>query len=169
MIPSHSELRWYLIHCKPRQDERALKNLRQQGFSCFRPARTVERWRRGRANTRLEPLFPNYLFIQLNQLNDNWYPIRSTRGVNRIVGFNGPPLPIRDTIVEEIHARLGSSITAEHYLKPGEHVRIAEGAFSQVDAILVARDGDERVVLLLNILQQDQRLSFALKSVRKVG
>ena len=32
-----------------------------------------------------EPLFPGYLFIRLDSTHDNWYPIRSTRGVNRVV------------------------------------------------------------------------------------
>lgn len=35
----------------------------------------------------MESLFPGYLFIQLDQLNDNWHPIRSTRGVNQLVTF----------------------------------------------------------------------------------
>jgi len=33
----------------------------------------------------------------------------------------------------------------------------------------VANDGNERVVLLLNILANDQQLSFPLQSVRKLA
>jgi transcription antitermination factor NusG len=55
------------------------------------------------------------------------------------------------------------------HLKPGERVQITEGAFSQIEAIFVTNDGDERVVLLLNILQQDQKLSFPLEAVRKLA
>ena len=97
-----------------------------------------------------------------------WYPIRSTRGVNQIVRFNEHPLPVRDDIIAGIRARHAHRIHEQPYLKPGERVQIAEGAFSQLEAIFLANDGDERVVLLLNILQQDQLLSFPLRSVRKV-
>jgi len=40
-----NNLRWYLIHCKPRQDERASENLVRQSFHCYRPVRQVERRR----------------------------------------------------------------------------------------------------------------------------
>ena len=46
---------------------------------------------------------------------------------------------------------------------------IMDGAFAQLEAIFIASDGDERVVLLLDILQQEQKLSFPLSYVRKVG
>lgn len=36
---------------------------------------------------------------------------------------------------------------------PGEHVQIAEGVFRQFEAIFVANDGDDRVALLLKIMQ----------------
>ena len=97
--PDYEELRWYLIHCKPREDERALENLQRQGFECYRPARLLERRRNGRNCAVSEPLFPNYLFIRLDRVNDNWYPIRSTRGVIHIVRFNEFPLPVADEIV----------------------------------------------------------------------
>ena len=146
------ELRWYLIHCKPREDERALEHLERQGFECFRPARKIERRRDGRKYTTADPLFPRYLFIHLDSVNDNWYPISSTRGVIRIVWFNEHPLPVRDEVIEGIRIRLGGANLTEPYLKPGERVQITEGAFKQLEAIFLTNDGDERVVLLLNIL-----------------
>lgn len=115
-----------------------------------------------------EPLFPGYLFIRLDRVNDNWHPIRSTRGVNGIVRFNHDPLPVQDEIIEHIRVRLEGSAAQEPYLTFGEHVRITEGPFSPLEAIFVAKDGNARVVLLLNVLQQEQELTFPLKSVRKL-
>lgn len=162
-------LRWYLIHCKPHQDERALEHLQRQGFECFRPVRYVERYRQGRKYTAAEPLFPRYLFIHLDSSNDNWYPIRSTRGINSIVRFNEHPLPVRDEIIEEIRARLRNPQRPDPYLTPGEAVRITEGAFAQLEGIFIANDDNERVLLLLNILHKDHQLSFPLRSVKKLG
>ena len=146
------ESRWYLIHCKPREDEREM-----------------ERRRAGRKCTVAEPLFPRYLFILLDSVNDNWYPIRSTRGVNQIVRFNEHPLPVRNEIIDGIRRRLAGGGLKEPYLKPGERVQITEGAFSQLEAIFLANDGDQRVVLLLNIMQTDQKVSFPVDFVRKIG
>jgi transcriptional antiterminator RfaH len=134
--------RWYAIKCKPRQEYRALENLERQGFCC-------------------------YLFIELNDAKDDWYPIRSTRGVSHIVRFNEHPLPVKDQIIETIRQRLTSNPSKIPYLQPGERVRIVEESFSQLEAIFVANDGDRRVVLLMNILHSEQRLSFPVTSVRK--
>jgi hypothetical protein len=82
-VKSHS--RWYLIQCKARQDERALENLQRQGFECYRPVYESERMHRGRKHLTSAALFPGYLFIRLDRINDNWLPIRSTRGVIQVV------------------------------------------------------------------------------------
>jgi transcriptional antiterminator RfaH len=163
-----AELRWYVVCCKPRQDQRAQENLERQGFHCYRPVRQAEKIRERHRCTVSEPLFPGYVFIHLNRVNDNWHAIRSTRGVNHIVRFNEYPLPVRDEIIEGIRARLAGPERQVPYLQPGQQVRITEGAFAQLEGIFVASDGDERVVLLLNILQTEQRLSFPVGSVSKV-
>lgn len=159
---------WYLVHCKPREDERALQNLERQGFECFWPTRSVERQRYGRRCTVIEALFPRYLFIRLDCVEDNWSAVRSTRGVQQIVRFAEYPTSIRDEIIEGIRDRLKQA-PPEPYLKPGERVSITMGAFSQVEAIFIANDGDQRVVLLLDFLQKEHRMRFPLHSVRKLG
>lgn len=164
-----SKRRWYVVRCKPRQDFRALKNLERQGFSCYLPTLSVKRPQRGRQLQIQEPLFPGYLFIHLDDLNDSWYPIRSTRGVSHIVCFNEHPLPVQREIVEMIRERLVTNRPPVPYLQPGERVRITEGCFSGVEAIFVADDGSERVMLLMDILQREQTLSFPADAVRKCG
>ena len=163
-----NQIHWYLIHCKSRQDERAREHLQRQGFQCYCPMRSVEKLRYGRRFTLAEPLFPGYLFIRLDSVNDNWHPIHSTRGVNGIVRFNQYPLPVQDTIIEQIRTRLEDTATQDPYLKPGDRVHITAGAFSRMEAIFVANDGNERVVLLLNVLQREQEVIFPLGNVRKL-
>ena len=167
-MASVCELRWYLIHCKPNQDERALENLQRQRFECYRPTRPVQRNLQGRCYLAEESLFPRYLFIRLDRVNDNWAPIRSTRGVLQVVRFADSPLPVPDAIIDGIRTRL-SDPGQEPYLKPGEGVRITEGAFAHLEAIFLSDDGDDRVAVLLNILHQTQQLVFPLSSVRRLA
>jgi transcriptional antiterminator RfaH len=164
-----TKARWYLLRCKPRQDERALQNLARQGFTCYGPARTVERLRNGHRFIAREALFPGYVFIHLDCVNDSWSSIRSTRGVLQIVRFNEYPIPVRDQIIEGIRARLRTAAAPEPYLQPGQRVRIVDGPFAQLEAVFLASDGEERVMLLLKVLQHDQTLSFPLHAVRKLG
>jgi transcriptional antiterminator RfaH len=164
---SKSELRWYVIQCRARQEERALEHLERQGFECYRPLYEKERiWRRHKQLTSTA-LFPGYLFIRLDRVNDNWLPIRSTRGVIQIVRFNEYPLPLGDAIVEALRQRTENKRIREPYLRSGDRVDIIDGSFSGLEAIFVTNDGDERVMLLLSILQSEQTLSFPIESVRK--
>ena len=157
--------RWYVVHCKPREERRALENLERQGFSCYLPTLTVEKLSHGCKRDVLEPLFPSYLFINLDELSDNWRPIRSTRGVIRLVRFHEYPVPVPDEIIQNIRQHLASS-KPRPYLQRGERVRITAGAFCDVEAIFVVNDGPERVVLLMNILQREHTLTFPVSDVR---
>lgn len=161
---SNEDVNWYLVQCKPRQDERAEQNLSNQGFVCYRPNQQVQRIRHGKRAQLCESLFPGYLFIQLDHINQNWSSIRSTRGVNRLVGFGGMPMPVHDAIIEGLRGREQQRPCSG--LQRGDRVRITEGPFRELEAIYMKDDGDERVVLLLNMLQRQQRLSFPLTSIR---
>lgn len=164
---STSQPCWYVIQCKPRQDVRALENLERQGFACYMPTLNAEKLLQGRKLLVREPLFPGYLFINLDAVNDNWYPIRSTRGVMQIVRVRERPLPVHGQVVETIRRRLAGDPPRMPYIQPGERVRITEGCFAQLEAIFIADDGDQRVMLLMNVLQREQTLSFPLTSIRK--
>ena len=158
--------RWYVIQCKPRQDARALEHLKRQGFDCYLPTLSVEKLRNGKKLAGQESLFPGYLFVRMDVGRENWAPIRSTRGVSQLVRVRDQPLPVSSAIIEAIRLRLAIQ-QPRHYLQAGDRVVITEGCFSQLEAIFIADDGDRRVTLLLNILQQEHTLSFPVGNVRK--
>jgi transcriptional antiterminator RfaH len=155
---------WYLVQCKPRQDERAEDNLARQGYHCYRPLHRCERIVRGSRQTTVESLFPGYLFIALAD-DANWAPLRSTRGVNRLVAFGNMPLKVDERFIEQLQRRCEN--TVQSALQPGDLVRITAGDFVELDAIFMAMDGEERALLLLNILNRQQRVSVPLASVAK--
>lgn len=155
---------WYLVQCKPRQDERAEAHLLRQGYACFRPQHSCERLVRKRRQTLVESLFPGYLFIQLAD-DDNWAPLRSTRGVSRVVGFGGRPLPVTDSLIAQLQRR--SVARAQSLLAPGTSVRIVQGSFAELDAIFMSMDGEERVILLLNLLSRPQQVRLPLVCIVK--
>ena len=94
--------RWYLIQTKPRQEARAEEHLLRQHFECYRPLKAPAPLRGSQGTKSGEALFPGYLFIRLDCIHDNWYPIRSTRGVSRVVSFGGQPTPVRDELIEQL-------------------------------------------------------------------
>jgi len=156
---------WYLIQCKPRQDERAEENLLRQGYTCYRPQHSRERLLRGQRQLVEESLFPGYLFIQLSQL-DNWAPLRSTRGVSRVVGFGNQPLAVSPELIDHLQQRC-SAPAPSPLLESGDKVRLNNGPFSELEAIFLSMDGNERVVLLMNILHREQKVRVPLSSIQK--
>jgi transcriptional antiterminator RfaH len=165
LTPHQPHQAWYLIQCKPRQDERAEENLLRQGYTCYRPRHSRERLLRGQRQTVEESLFPGYLFIQLSQL-DNWAPLRSTRGVSRVVSFGNQPLAVSPDLITRLQQRC-SAVPTQQLLESGDKVLINDGAFAELEAIFLSMDGNERVVLLMNILHREQKVRVPLSSIRK--
>jgi transcriptional antiterminator RfaH len=64
---------WFVLTSKSREEQRAFDNLANQGFEVFLPKVSRIKKRQGIKSVALEPLFPSYLFIQLdtNEANFN--------------------------------------------------------------------------------------------------
>ena len=159
---------WYLIQSKPRQERYAYENLERQGFECFFPC--YRRPARGLAKTGpsgLQPLFPGYLFIHLHA-EDNWSKLRSTRGVNRVVSFDGTPCQVQPSIIEQLRAR-DNFTPMKTELRPGQFVHIKEGPLANIDAIFLNTSGEQRVVLLMSLLNRQQRITLPLSCILPAG
>lgn len=153
---------WYLVQCKPRQDERAEDNLSRQGYECARPTCRRERIVRGRRQTNIESLFPGYLFIQMSD-NASWAPLRSTRGIARVVAFGGQPLRVAGELIYQLQQRSESEV--KQIFNAGDNVRILDSGLSEIDAVFMAMEGEERVILLINMLNRQQQISVPLANI----
>ena len=154
------DIAWYLVQCKARQDERAQEHLLRQGFDCFCPTLNVESLKGGRLKRLCQPMFPGYLFVHF-RAQDNWTALRSTRGVTRVVSFSGTPSQVPDSIVEHLRLRCIESGECAA-LNAGDRVQVRVGPYAEMDAIFLAMDGEQRVMLLLNILNRQQQVSIPL-------
>lgn len=152
---------WYLVQCKPRECERALLNLEQQDFNAFLPMGDVQRRKARQVFWRNEPLFPYYLFVKLS-LESAWSKLRSTRGVAKLVRFHDLPVPVNEGIVQALQQQCAGELTAskQALFKPGQSVMIEEGCFRELEAIVKCTQDDERVVLLLNFLNKQQKITL---------
>lgn len=103
----------------------------------------------------MAPLFPNYLFLQLDPSRDRWSAINSTRGVVRLIMLaDGTPQPIPIGIVETLRARMNAdgAIDWLSTFNVGQTVRIADGPFVDLIGTLEYLDGAGRVRVLLDLL-----------------
>ena len=151
---------WYLLKTKSRQENTAILNLENQNFHVYCPY--------GFINNKNVALFPGYIFIQLDADVQNWSPIRSTKGVLHLVRFGLNFAKISDNIIEFIKA---NQLNTEEKLKninkfkPGDKVQILDGTFKNCIAIFKSFKPDERVILLMDLLGQQQNITIKQESL----
>jgi transcriptional antiterminator RfaH len=165
-------MHWYLIYTKPRQEKCALQNLEQQGYQCYLPLLPKEKLRQGALALSEEPLFPRYLFIKLAQdfMAKSWSPIRSTKGVSRLVRFGAEPAKIDDALVDLLKTHEGSVVgEPERLYKVGERVQLTRGPFAGIEGIYQMADGDRRVMVLIELMSKKVAVPVELGALRKVG
>lgn len=158
---------WYVIQCKGGESFRAAEHLANQGYEVFHPVLSCQRKRQGKLVTVTEPLFPYYLFICLDQLVSNWRPIRSTRGVLRLLTFGDRPIPVPAQLIETLSAQPHSKEGIHSYFSAGEKVIINDGPFKDLEAIFTRLKGEERAIVLLNVINQPQHLEIPLDTLSK--
>jgi transcriptional antiterminator RfaH len=169
--PTQGLMHWYLIHTKPRQEQRALDNLLRQGYECFLPMLAVEKLRRGRVHLVQEALFSRYLFIRLGTglVGQGWGPIRSTQGVTRLVTFGSEPAKIETQLVTLLREQQDEAANpAKLLFTPGDLVRIKDGPFAGLQGVYQMTDGEQRAMVLLEILSKPAKLRVAPASLVKV-
>lgn len=165
-------MHWYLVHTKPRQEDCALQNLQRQGYQCYLPMLSVESIRQGSLAVANEPLFPRYLFIRLGVGDSakSWAPIRSTKGVNRLVCFGSEPARIDDNLIAFLQAQeISLQNKPEPLFKPGERVRITEGAFIGIEGIYQMIEGERRVMVLIELLSKPVMMRVLPDDMRKAN
>lgn len=156
--------RWYLVHTKPRKERVAEQNLQRQGYEVYLPLIQQPRRRRGRWIEVIDPLFPNYLFVRLQFGWDNIGPIRYTTGVRALVRFTQEPAIVPDEIIESLKSAAdrdtGIYRFEEALFKPGDKVMIDQGPLAGLNAIFLAETGQERVLILLEMLGRENQITI---------
>jgi transcriptional antiterminator RfaH len=161
----HRIRQWYVIHTKPRQETRAADNLQRQNLEIYLPRLEQVRRYRGQWRRSIEPLLPRYPFIRLALGRDNTAPIRSTRGITRLVSLNGRPAAVPESFIEALTGCADTDTGVHHprpsLFEPCRAVTIANGPLQGLEAIFQAQDGEARAMILLGLLGKIQKPRIA--------
>lgn len=167
--PQHA---WYLVHTKARQEDTAITNLQRQNFRCYMPMLYVEKVRRGKSVVVAEPMFPSYVFVQLDTSGQgqSWSPIRSTLGVRELVKFGGHPPKVDAELITALHEReqLQQS-NPQALFAAGDKVVITDGPFAGIEAIYQTTDAERRSMILLSMLNKPVPMRIEPGKLRKCG
>ena len=152
---------WCVANTHPNGEDKALMHLVRQGFHVLLPKHLKRRSHARKIDWVPRPLFPGYIFIEIDPDHSPWRAIRSTVGIFDVVRFGNKPAPIPDIVIDEIQARQDErglvKTHAGSSFKPGDAVRILRGALGEFEALFESFDDRDRVTVLLSILGRQVR------------
>jgi transcriptional antiterminator RfaH len=160
--------RWYVAQTQARAEERARLNLERQGFRTYLPRYKRKRWHARRRDVVKAPLFPGYIFVELDLDRSAWRSVNGTFGVVQLVSTGERPAPVPAGVVEEITARAGSDGLIELQpppLRKGEPLQIVSGALAECRGFFERMADRDRVVLLLDLLGRKVRVEAPVAAV----
>ena len=150
--------KWFLVYTKAREEERAQKNLENQGFKTFLPMIACEKISQPKSFS-LKPMFPRYLFTNFSVEKNNWFHIQSTRGVSHVITFGDKLTEVPDSVVDFLKTKVDDhNVIKLKVIRPvfqkGDKLVIKQGVFQGKDATFLSMSGKERVRVLLSIMNQ---------------
>jgi len=136
---------WYAGYTKCNHERVVKKILYDKGINTFLPEIIVPSRRKNRKILIKRPLFRNYLFIELDEIRENWMKVFRTPGLARICG-NGRPMPIPDDDINSIRIFISSdrSLYPLPFLHVGARVQVTSGPLTGAIGILVKEDRKKR-------------------------
>ena len=161
-MDSTSVEHWYAICCKPRQEAVAEENLLRQGYHAYLPRIRNTCRSRGQWIDKVEPLFPRYLFIRLDPNMRSTAPVRSTHGAAGLVRQGGLPAVVPEQVIEAIMQRADADSGLHQDNRPlfcvGEPIRLVEGPVAGMEGVFNEEDGEQRVIVLLELLGKANKM-----------
>ena len=157
---------WYVVVTKPRQETRAYENLEHQGGEVFMPMLQTETIKQGRRTQQSAPLFPGYLFLRLDKDSPLLAKVRSTFGVNKLLCFGNVPVNIDGRIIEDLKMRTSGAADLPKF-KTGQKVELKEGPFRHYQALFKEYKGEDRAIILLTLLGQQNELVVELAELHR--
>mgnify|MGYP001300482496 CR=1 FL=1 len=145
--------KWILVYTKAKEEQRAKRNLENQGFEIFLPMIAFAKLNQSKSTT-LKAMFPRYLFVKVNTELDNWTRIQSTRGVSHLVVFGQRFAEIPNQMIAYFKSKADENDVFNHkttirQFHKGEKLVVKTGTFKGIEATFLSKKSQERVRVLL--------------------
>ena len=135
--------KYYVIHTKPKQENKALVNLNRQGFKTWSPSFRKIIFFKNKEIENIERFFPG-IFVILDVFNDDWSKIQNTFGVKYLITSDGVPKEI-----ENSNINLLKKIITGETLNLNDKVKIISGKLTNKKGQIIEMCSSNRVKLLL--------------------
>ena len=162
---------WYVVQTKPADEYRVETNLTHQDIKVFLPQYESYHFAGSNSVRKIRPLFSSYLFARLD-LELHYYNVKWTRGVRKILGNGGYPVPVPEDIIQAIVARMGEDnlVRMEEDFNEGDYVYVTSGPFKDLRGIFLRKMSDRgRVSILLNMISTGVPTQISRWRIKRVA
>jgi transcription antitermination factor NusG len=170
-VEQYERLHWYALSTRARHEKRVHEQLQLRGLESYLPLVGRERQWSDRRKVVDFPLFPGYVFTRLTL--DELPRALMVPGVAAVVRQNGVPSPVSEGELENVRrfvsalSVLGPAPEPEP-LEPGQPVRVMDGPFEGVEAVVVERRGRRRVLVGLRTIGQGMEIDVDSRTLQPI-
>lgn len=162
---SYSSKEWYAVYTVVRHEKVVSTALTENNIESFLPLVEVTSQWKDRKKRVLMPLFPGYLFVNI-RLQERWN-VLNTRGVVKVLGVNGNPVPVPVEQIDAINKLLENRLKYEpySYFATGKEVVVTNGPLQGIRGKIVDKRGGCRLVLSVDIIQRSVAVEVDIRDV----
>lgn len=162
---------WFVVQTNPKEEHLAALVLAQNGITIYQPFMEKYVFHARKKTLKRYPLFPNYLFVNIAPVEEEFHKIRWSRGVRRILIDNYQPVPIEDEFISSLQTLQDSEdgiIKKPVEFEPGDLVRIKTGPMKDLIGIFEAWSSDEgRVKILIQMVNNRAKVVMHSSLIEK--
>jgi transcription antitermination factor NusG len=147
-----SELRWWVAHTRPRREKKLQEYCRQQGFTVTLPCYDAAHKYRGKTVVFRKPLFPGYVFLQLQLAQVE--PVRRNEHVANLLEVFDQETFQRQLGDILVALDTGLGVRLAPAIGEGTQVRIKAGPLQGIEGWVERRYGMTTVLLRLDFINQ---------------
>ena len=166
VLGDNGRSRWFALRVKPRFEKTVATIARNKGYEEFLPLhRCRRRWSDRFTEVDL-PLFPGYVFCQLNP--EFRLPLLTIPGVLHFIGIGRIPAPIDDEEIAALQTAMLSGVWAEPwpFLDVGQRVRLEEGPLAGLEGLLIEVRKKQRLIVSVTLLKRSVAVEIERDWVR---
>lgn len=131
---------WYALYTKSRNEKKVADQLQKKGATVYCPLQEeVRQWSDRKKKVKV-PVFRSYVFVHLNDYQQESLHVLETAGAVRFLWWQGKPGIVRDQEIENIKEFLeehkGATISMTTY-RPGERIEIASGPLKEKEGVIM--------------------------------
>jgi transcription antitermination factor NusG len=154
---------WFAIQTWPQYEKKVATEFQRKDVEVFLPLLSSKRKWSDRYTTVQMPLFPNYVFVRIDESLNARIGVLRTNGVTGFVGVRGKGVSIPEAQIESVRLLVASGVPFQHHplLAIGKRVRIRGGSLDGIEGTLLAKNDDLSLLVSIQLIQRSLAIRVA--------